>query len=326
MHIAERLYMCGYISYPRTETSAYPSTFDLKDALKNLKGLGEWDGIINSLLEKGFSRPTGGKDAGDHPPITPMKIAIEGEITGDTWRLYRFIVGWFLATLLPNAKYLKTDVKLSIGSESFTLTGSKMLEKGFLDVFSSSLSDEEEEEEVYLPDLKQGQKLELVDVAMKEGQTTPPGYLTESDLIQKMEKLGIGTDASMAVHIANIVNRRYVNVASGRMLIPTPLGIILIHGLEKIDSDLSSPLLRSYMEKHITEIALGKRKSEKVLTEQIELFKSKFEKFIERIARMDELFEVSFSKVEDSGRIFSKCGKCRRYMLFMALKYSFLSL
>jgi len=48
--------------------------------------------------------------------------------------------------------------------------------------------------------------------------TTPPTYLTESELISRMEKHGIGTDASISTHIENIQKRYYVELIPGRKL------------------------------------------------------------------------------------------------------------
>ena len=35
LNIAERLYLSGYLSYPRTESTRYPSSFDVRDVLQN---------------------------------------------------------------------------------------------------------------------------------------------------------------------------------------------------------------------------------------------------------------------------------------------------
>ena len=55
-----------------------------------------------------------------------------------------------------------------------------------------------------VPDFCAGDSLKVKDIRLAERQTTPPDYLTESDLITLMEKHGIGTDASIPVHINNI--------------------------------------------------------------------------------------------------------------------------
>ena len=171
-----------------------------------------------------------------------------------------------------------------------------------------------------LPALNQDSKLTVKDVKLAERQTSPPGYLTESDLITLMEKHGIGTDASIPVHINNICTRNYVSIESGRRLVPTNLGIVLVHGYLKIDPDLVKPTMRSAVEKQLDLIAQGKADFQSVLSHTLEIFKMKFHYFVKNITGMDQLFEVSFSSLADSGRPFSRCGKCRRFMKLVEAK------
>lgn len=49
-------------------------------------------------------------------------------------------------------------------------------------------------------------------VTINQKQTSPPEYLKEGELVALMDEHGIGTDASMAMHIDNIVARNYAMV------------------------------------------------------------------------------------------------------------------
>ncbi|XP_026275086.1 DNA topoisomerase 3-beta-1 [Frankliniella occidentalis] len=318
MQIAERLYTQGYISYPRTETTHYPENFDLIGTLRQQQNSSEWGSEVKELLSSGINKPRKGTDVGDHPPITPMRAASQSELDGDAWRLYDYITRHFIATLSKDCTYLSTTATFQIGNETFTCTGKTLLDPGYTVVMHWQALGKNET----VPNFAEGLTYEIQDVRLGECQTSPPDHLTESELITLMEKHGIGTDASIPVHINNICVRNYVTLGSGRRLIPTTLGTVLVHGYQKIDPDLVLPTMRTAVEEQLNLIAAGRADFNAVLHHTTEIFKLKFQYFVKNIEGMDNLFEVSFSPIAATGKAHSRCGKCRRYMKYIQTKPS----
>lgn len=237
MKSAESLYLSGYLSYPRTESTSYPSSFNVREALHDINNHWSLGDYVGDLLKHGFTRPREGVDVGDHPPITPVGVPAHG-LAGVDSAIYDMVMRHFLATVSPDAKFATTKAIFQTPSskETFVLRGRKELDPGFMVLFKgkaqNNICDEDEEEDddvgsQELPELTMGKSYRIVSAKVKKGQTSAPGYLTESELIGQMEKNGIGTDASIPTHINNIMVRNYVTLGPGRTLIPTTLGTIL---------------------------------------------------------------------------------------------------
>ena len=100
MHAAENLYLQGYLSYPRTESTAYPNSFDIKGTLQQQSQHSDWGDYVRQLLHDGPKRPKGGFDAGDHPPITPCRLAQAGSLHGSMARIYDLVTRHFIASVV----------------------------------------------------------------------------------------------------------------------------------------------------------------------------------------------------------------------------------
>lgn len=126
----------------------------------------------------------------------------------------------------------------------------------------------------------------------------------------------------MSVHINNICERNYVKVEAGsRRLVPTQLGVTLVHGYYLVDKDLVLPKIRSEIECNVNMIAKGAADYQSIVNYTVNLFKNKFKYYIEQINTVDQLFEAIFSPIaQSSGKILSKCGRCFRYMNLLSLR------
>ncbi|CAG9310955.1 unnamed protein product [Blepharisma stoltei] len=315
MSAAERLYLSGYITYPRTESTAYAPSFNLHEVISIYQRHPQFGEHAQMLLNGGFKKPHKGIDAGDHPPITPCGSA--GQLSGTELSLYNLISRHFLATVSQDATFQQIDVLFDYGGEQFKLKGSRTVNPGFSAMTPWACANDRE-----IPEFTEGQEVPVAGVELSTEYTSPPGYLTESELLSLMEANGIGTDASMSAHINNICERNYVKVESNsRRLIPTQLGIRLVHGYYAVDKDLVLPKVRSEIEKSVSSIAKGEAQKEFIVNRSVDIFKQKFAYFRENIANVDQLFEAYFSPLAQSqGKPFTKCGKCFRFMNYLPLR------
>jgi len=84
MRIAEWLYTNGFISYPRTDNTAYPPSIDLR-TLVSLFASGAFAEEAKRLLQ-GKMVPTRGKrSTTDHPPIYPTAPAEKSQLKDEQW-------------------------------------------------------------------------------------------------------------------------------------------------------------------------------------------------------------------------------------------------
>lgn len=80
---------------------------------------------------------------GDHPPITPVGLALPHELhSSDNARIYELVVRHFLATISPDALFQVTKAQFSapLTGERFTLHGKKEMQAGFLNVYRTCVS------------------------------------------------------------------------------------------------------------------------------------------------------------------------------------------
>lgn len=208
MKAAEKLYQNGWISYPRTETDQFDKGMDLRRIIEKQHLSRDWGAYAQGLTGGGFRQPRNGRHNDQaHPPIHPVNFVEKSALQNDQERrVYEFVVRRFLACCSEDAKGEATDIEILYGSETFRTHGLKVLERNYLDVYPYDKWESSQQ----LPTFTVGEVFEPTEANMGEGKTSPPGYLTEPELISLMDANGIGTDATMAEHIAKIKEREYV--------------------------------------------------------------------------------------------------------------------
>mmetsp|Transcript_17894 Transcript_17894/g.12846 ORF Transcript_17894/g.12846 Transcript_17894/m.12846 type:complete len:115 (+) Transcript_17894:358-702(+) len=113
----------GILSYPRTETTIFHKTIDLRSIVRNLTKDTDF-GISQHALkianQKKDLLPNNGKlDDKAHPPIHPVKFCQKTDLSDNESKVYDLITRYFLACLSQNAFGNETSVMIKIDNLKF---------------------------------------------------------------------------------------------------------------------------------------------------------------------------------------------------------------
>jgi DNA topoisomerase III len=254
MEVAESLYNLGLISYPRTETTVYEKSINLRPFIQaQLLNPNLTDFAASILDGKMWGGPNNGKsDDKAHPPIHPVAYPSEDKVLRPIQKtVYDFICRHFLASVSKDAVYEEKKYIVKFGEETFVAQGQKLKEKNFMEVYKDRYFSESP-----CPDINQGDSIRPTGLKMEESATRPPPLLSESALISLMDKHGIGTDATIHEHINKIKIRGYA-YKEYNFFKPTPIGFHLIEAYSKLGFNLEKPDLRAEMERDMKAIEKG---------------------------------------------------------------------
>ena len=153
MRIAEDLYMDGFISYPRTDNTVYPSSLNTRELVSSLVRIPDFDAAA-PLLDTNLTPTRGKKETTDHPPIYPTQAVFPNALEGSKRRVYELVVRRFLATFSPPMITESTRADIEAGAESYFVRGSVVVDPGYAGIYIYARSSDDE-----IPKLEEGQEL-----------------------------------------------------------------------------------------------------------------------------------------------------------------------
>jgi DNA topoisomerase-1 len=169
-----------------------------------------------------------------HEAIRPTSVRhipedIKDRLTPDQYALYELIWKRTVACQMIHATLDTVSVELGCGAgNSFRATGSTIKFPGFMSVYMESSDDTKSDDstEKLLPELTEGEKIDLLEIRNEQHFTEPPPRFTEASLVKTLEEYGIGRPSTYASIISTLVNRNYVELENRRFT-PTDIGRIV---------------------------------------------------------------------------------------------------
>ncbi len=196
-------------------------------------------------------------------------------LSNDQYRLYKLIWEQFVASQMAPAVLDQTGVDIEAGPYGLRATGSVVIFPGFLAVLGRTDDDDKR-----LPELEEGQPLELLELTPEQHFTKPPPRYTEATLIRELEANGIGRPSTYAEIIETLRRREYVRM-DARQFVPMPLGLVVSDYLVDNFPEIMDVDFTAHIEEDLDTIESGERDWVSVLRE----FYDPFEALLEEVEK-----------------------------------------
>lgn len=293
LNIMQRLYENHKVlTYPRTD-----SRYIGKDVVPTIKerlkacGTGPYRKLAGALLNKPIQVNgsfVDDKKVSDHHAIIPTEQFVQlDHMTNEERKIYDMVVRRFLSVLYPAFEYEQTAMEAEASGYVFAASGKTVKNAGWKEVYEGDYREEEDENEQEmkdqsLPVYKEGEKLKILDIRMKEGKTKPPARFTEASLLAAMENPvkylstgdrqaaktlgetgGLGTVATRADIIEKLFNSFMMEKKGNEIHLTSKAKQLL----ELVPEDLKKPELTADWEKKLSDISKGKLRQDTFLKE-----------------------------------------------------------
>ena len=251
------------------------------------------------------------KKVSDHHAIIPTMVAGETDINtlpAGEREIIKLIAKQVLRAVSESYRFRETVAVISCGDNTFTAKGKIVENVGW------KIYNEKEQTDKVLPELADGDELNVASSEIKEGKTKPPAHFTEDSLLSAMEvagakempddaeRKGLGTPATRAGIIEKLIATGFVERKKAKKsvnLVPAHTGVSLITVLPE---QLQSPLLTAEWEHKLKMVEYGELDADAFMAE-ISRMVSDLVKTYSVIKGAEVLFP--------SGRdVIGKCPRC----------------
>ncbi len=304
----------GLITYMRTDSFNVSKL--LQDQTRKFIGEKYGANFVPAKANIYKSKVKGAQEA--HESIHPTDVrrtpqSIKEFLTTDQYKLYELIWLRFVASQMAEAVFNTVSVDIHAGNDDKCVLragGRTVKFPGYLSIYKDEEENDNNEETALLPELAEGDKLTLKEIATKDHKTTPPPYYNEASLIKTLEKHGIGRPSTYAPTIKTILDRKYIaRQPKSNKLVATELGITVTNSLKDFFKEIMDLSYTAGVEEKLDNVAEGGQK-------WVELLREFYIPFQKELDEADKGMRRPEAKETDE-----KCPLCGKNMLMKTSRF-----